>query len=100
MSDAAVRDAVSRACGLCTSHVCRHVYKGVDLGERVVRVGPPLQSSASQPLLSLLGPDTAQHNRQTGLETGPNQRVQVPRGVIIIIFYYRNFIAFQMFPGQ
>jgi hypothetical protein len=35
-----------RACGLRATQVRRHVYKGVDTGERLVRVAPPCMSYA------------------------------------------------------
>ncbi|KAF4517752.1 hypothetical protein B566_EDAN002957 [Ephemera danica] len=50
VSDAAVRAAVARACGLRVNQVCRHVYKGVDTGERLVRVVP---GSPTPPLLQV-----------------------------------------------
>ncbi|CAB3380452.1 Hypothetical predicted protein [Cloeon dipterum] len=46
VSDGAVRTAVMRACGLRATQVRRHVYKGVDTGERMVRVAPPCMSYA------------------------------------------------------
>lgn len=46
VSDTSVRTAVMRACGLRATQVRRHVYKGVDTGERLVRVAPPCMSYA------------------------------------------------------
>lgn len=47
MSDSAVRAAVLRASGLRACQIRRHVYKGVDTGERLVRVTPPCFSLLS-----------------------------------------------------